>query len=97
MSKEKIFTPEFLEEINFSLIKEEKGKYKPYPLYGSAKDKIGMTILEWCDEGASCTYFGEPLEPNTSFGIKKDGGTRYAFNGYVFTQEDVRNLLNLTW
>ena len=95
--EEKIFTSEFLKEIGFALISEEKSKFKPYSIYGKAKDRTGMTVLSWCEEGHSCTYFGDKLEPNTSLGIKKDGGTRYAFNGYVFNQDDVRTLLKLTW
>jgi hypothetical protein len=29
--------------------------------------------------------------------IRKDAYTRYAFNGYVFNQDDVRRLLKLTY
>ena len=97
MKKNKIFTSEFLKEIGFTLIKEEKSKYEPYNIFGSAKDKIGMTYLYWNEEGCSCTYFGEKLEPNTAFSIRKDADTRDAFNGYVFNQDDVRRLLKLTW
>jgi hypothetical protein len=92
-----IFTPEFLKEIGFTLIEEKVGKYSPHPTYGSAKDKIGITNIRWSTEGHYCTYFGEKLEPNTSFEIKKDADTRTAFNGYVFSQDDVRHLLKLTW
>lgn len=97
--KEKIFTPKFLEEIGFTLTKEYRGNFPPYQIYGEAKDirTGGMTVLNWNEEGASCTYFGEKLEPNIWLGIGKDGGTRTAFNGYVFTQDDVRRILNLTW
>lgn len=56
-----------------------------------------MTYLYWNEEGCSVTYFGEILEPNISLAIRKDGDTRYAFNGYVFNQDDVRRLLKLTW
>lgn len=97
MSKPVIFTPEFLEEIGFTLVEQKVGKYKPHPTYGVAKDRIGLTYIRWSTEGHSCTYFGDKLEPNTSFEIRKDADTRYAFNGYVFTQDDVRQLLNLTW
>jgi len=95
--KEKIFTPEFLEEIGFNLVEESPSKFSPYAIYGEAKDRTGMTVLNWCEAGHSCTYFGEQLDPNTSLSIGKDGGTRFAFNGYVFTQDDVRQLLKLTW
>ena len=94
---EKIFTPEFLAEIGFKLVYEKISEYKPNRPYGSAKDRTGMTLIFWNEEGASCTYFGEKLEPNTVFCIEKDGGTRTAFNGYVFNQDDVRRLLKLTW
>lgn len=97
MEKPKIFTPEFLKEIEFTLVFEKKSKYSPQATYGEAKDRTGMTVLTWCEDGYSCTYFGEKLEPNTSLGVGKDGGTRYAFNGYVFTQDDVRKILKLTW
>ena len=94
--KQEIFTDEFLEEIGFILIERKKSEYKPYAIYGKARDKIGMTHIHWCDEGHSCTYFGEKLEPNTSVGVLKDGGTRYAFNGYVYTREDLLKILSLT-
>ena len=86
----KIFTEEFLKEINFTLVSYEEG-------YGKAKDRIGMTWISWNEEGRSCTYFGEKLAPNTSVGIRKDGDTRTAFEGYVFNQDDVRRLLKMTW
>ena len=95
--REDIFTEEFLKEIGFTLTEKKKSEFKPYPIYGKAKDRIGLTILQWCDEGHSCTYFGDKLEPNTSLGILKDGGTRTVFNGYVYTQDDVRKILSLTW
>ena len=91
-----IFTIKFLKEIGFTLISKEKSKYKPYQIYGKAKDRTGMTLISWNEEGASCTYFGDKLEPNNYFCIEKDGGTRIAFNGYVFNQDDVRKILALT-
>lgn len=87
---EKIFTPEFIKEIGFKLVSEENG-------YGCIVDKIGMTHIYWNEEGVCCTYFREKLEPNISMAIRKDADTRYAFNGYVFNQDDVRNLLKMTW
>ena len=92
-----IFTDEFLKEIGFTLVKRYNSKFSPYQEYGEAKDRTGMTIINWNNEGHSCTYFGEKLKPNVSISIKKDGGTRYAFNGYVFTPDDVLTLLKLTW
>jgi hypothetical protein len=97
--EEKIFTDEFLKEIGFQRQVKELSSFSRPGQYGRAVDlrTNGMTILEWNNEGASCNYFGEALESNVYFGIKKDGGTRGAFNGYVFTQDDVRKLLSLTW
>jgi hypothetical protein len=95
--KQDIFTEEFLKEIGFNLTEKKESQFKPYSIYGKAQDRIGLTILQWCDEGHYCTYFGDKLEPNTSLGILKDGGTRTVFNGYVYTQDDVRKILSLTW
>jgi len=92
----KIFTKEFLKEIGFTILKEEKGKFAPYPIYGKACDKIGLTVISWSEEGRNCTYFGEKLKENTSISIKKDGGTRTVFDGYVFNQNEIKLLLNLT-
>jgi len=95
--KQEIFTDEFLKEIGFTLIEKKKGEFKPYPIYGKAKDIFGMSIIQWCDEGHSCTYFGDSLKPNTSVALLKDGGTRKVFDGYVYTQDDFRKILSLTW
>jgi len=95
--KQDIFTEEFLKEIGFTLTEKKESQFKPHSIYGKAQDRIGLTILQWCEEGHSCTYFGDKLEPNTSLGILKDGGTRTVFNGYVYTQDDVRKILSLTW
>ena len=94
---EKIFTPEFLKEIGFILVYEKISEFKPHKLYGCAKDRIGLTHIYWNEDGASCTYFGEKLEPNIHMSIRKDADTRCVFNGYVFNQDDVRRLLKLTW
>jgi hypothetical protein len=94
--KDKIFTLEFLNEIGFTLIPKNDEETN-FGQYGSAKDRTGMTIIHWNKEGASCTYFAEKLDPNNFLLIEKDGGTRTAFNGYVFNQDDVRKLLKLTW
>ena len=92
-----IFTEEFLKEIGFTLVYLKTSTFKPFNDYGCAKDRIGMTHIYWNNDGASCTYFGEKLEPNIHMSIRKDADTRYAFNGYVFTQDDVRRLLKLTY
>ena len=91
---DEIFTDEFLEEIGFKRV-----HCGGFPEYGRALDKRtnGMTVLAWNNKGASCNYFGEPVEKNIHFGIRKDADTRYAFNGKVFNQDDVRRLLHLTW
>jgi hypothetical protein len=90
-----IFTDEFLEEIGF-----KRAPIKtPDIRCGKAIDKKtgGMTVITWNTTGHSCTYFGDKLPQNVSVGIGKDGGTRTAFNGYVFTQDDVRKALSLSW
>lgn len=94
-----IFTEEFLKEIEFKNIPLPKSKYSKKGQYGKAQSikGAGITTLNWNNEGASCTYFGEPLEANVFLGIEKDWGTRRAFNGYVFNQDDVRRLLKMTW
>lgn len=88
---EDIFEKNFLNEIGYKVIKDD-GQY------GKAHEIAtnGMTVLEWNREGHGCTYFGTKLEPNASFSIRKDGNTRTAFNGYVFNQEQVRLLIQLT-
>lgn len=92
MDPNKIITEEFLDEIGFRLTSLERG-------YGKAVDKRtnGMTILQWNVEGHSCTYFGDKLKPNVAFGIKKDGGTRTAFSGYIYNREDIKRVVELTW
>ena len=44
--KQEIFTDEFLKEIGFTLIEKKKSEFKPYPIYGKAKDRTGMTMLK---------------------------------------------------
>jgi hypothetical protein len=92
-----IFTDDFLKEIGFTLTKRENSKFKPYQEYGEAKDRTGMTIIYWNNQGASCTYFGDKLKDNVYFTIEKDGGTRTVFNGYAFSAKDVKKILKLTW
>lgn len=94
--KDKIFTSEFLKEIEFILVFEKTSGYLPNKPYGCIKDKIGLTHIYYNEEGHSCTYFGDTLEPNTSISITKDAETRTVFSGYVFSQDDVRNILKLT-
>lgn len=92
-------TTELLAEIGFELIKYKESEYQAGIFYGEA-DHIrggGMTKLNWCTGGHSVTYFGDKLNPNISISIKKDGGTRHAFNGYVFSPGDLRRVLELTW
>jgi hypothetical protein len=83
---------DFLKDLGFKVIKDD-GQY------GEAHDikTNGMTVLNWNREGHWCTYFGEKLEPNISISIKKDGGTRYAFNGYIFDEKELEYLLKRTW
>jgi hypothetical protein len=91
-----IITNTLLKELGFTLISRTNSTFSPYQVYGKAKDKTGMTLIHWNEEGASCTYSGDKLEPNNYLTIEKDGGTRTVFNGYVFNKEDVIHLLKLT-
>lgn len=94
MEKQDIFTDEFLEEIGFKRVFHE---HSPPPIYGRA-DSIktsGIVGFSWNTKGPHCTYWGEPLEPSTHLTIYRDWRTRSVFNGYVFTQDDVRKLLTL--
>jgi hypothetical protein len=43
----KIFTPEFLKEIGFTLVYEKQSEFYPYQIYGCAKDRIGLTHIYW--------------------------------------------------
>ena len=84
----------------FEIVKYSQSKYddpKTNVWYGEAKDRTGMTVINWCTKGHGVTYFGKKLEPNMSVTIGKDGGTRTAFNGYCFTREDFERVLKLTW
>lgn len=82
---------DFLDSIGFRVIKDD-GQY------GEAHFKRSeMTHIKWNREGHSCTYFGKSLKPNISVTVYKDGGTRTAFNGYIYTDEDLIGILEKTW
>jgi len=89
----KIFTDDFLKEIGFKFSKGDEDSQ-----YGEAVSLMprGMTVINWNNEGHFCTYFGDKLKENVSVSIKKDAGSRTAFNGYVYSQDDVRMLLDRT-
>ena len=95
---EDFITKELLEELGFTrksyTESAEKGIF--YGVAESISPK-GMTVIDWSTRGHRCTYFGKGLDPNISVGIKKDGGTRTAFNGYVFSVEEFKLILKLTW
>lgn len=99
----KDFIKEVLEDPNtfgqFKIVSYKQSLYKSDNgcWYGKALDRTGMTEITWCTKGHGVTYFGKKLKDNISVGIGKDGGTRYAFNGYCFTKEDFIKVLNLTW
>ncbi len=86
-----VFDKDYLKSIGFNVTKDN-GQY------GEAKciRANGMTVIQWNREGHSCTYFGDKLEKNVSVGIKKDGGTRTAFSGYVYSREQLELIINLT-
>jgi len=96
---QKIFTSKFLAEIGFKKVRLPKSPYNKAGKYGKAKSikGSGITVIRWNNEGHSCTYFGDKLLPNVSVEVKKDWDTRTAFNGYAYTQDDVRKILSLTW
>ncbi len=82
----------FMKELGFRTTKDD-GQY------GQAKciRTNGMTTIAWNREGRHCTYFGEKLEPNISVEIRKDCGTRLAFNGYIFNERELKDILKRTW
>lgn len=82
--------------MGFTLVKRKISEFYLYKEYGEVRDKIGMTIIYWNNEGHSCTYFGNKLNENISFTIEKDGGNRKVFDKYFFNKEDVKHLLELT-
>lgn len=93
-----IFTDEFLEEIGLNYnVKRKTSEFKPHQIYGKCTDRTGMTTMEWNEEGPTMTYFGVHIMPAMYVGVKKDGGTRTAFSGYIHTQEDLKTILKLTW
>ena len=89
----KIFTEEFIKEIEFLYSSGDENSQ-----YGEAVSirPRGMTVINWNNEGSICTYFGDKLKPNVSVSIKKDGGTRTVFNGYVYSQDDIRIIIDRT-
>lgn len=96
---ENFITKELLEELGFTLETYKESTWNKGVFYGEAHSKRpkGMTTINWNTDGHSVTYFGEPLAANIGVLIKKDGGTRTAFNGYCFSEEDFKRVLQLTW
>lgn len=86
-----IFTDEYIDSIGFKKTKDD-GQY------GEAIDKRtnGMTIINWNREGHTYSYFGDKLEKNCSVSIKKDGGTRTVFAGYIYDKDQLKLLIGLT-
>lgn len=89
----KIFTEDFIKEIGFKFSNGDENSQ-----YGEAVSLItrGMTVINWNTGGHTCTYFGDNLNENVSVSIKKDAGSRTVFNGYVYSQDDMRMLLDRT-
>lgn len=91
-------TKRLLSQLGFKLVSYKKSEFSTREvMYGYAIDRTGMTTINWATDGHSVTYFGEPLADNIGVCIKKDGGTRTAFNGYCFNESDFRKVLQLTW
>jgi len=85
-------------ENKFTITKYYESEFgKKGVFYGEARDKPGMTVINWVTSGYGVTYFGDKLKPNIGVSIGKDGGTRYAFNGYCYLKEDFLKVLTLTW
>lgn len=86
-----LFDNDYLDSIGFKVVKDD-GQY------GEAIDKRsnGMTVMNWNRQGHSVTYFGDSLEKNGAMSLKKDGGTRTAFSGYVFSREHIELIIKLT-
>lgn len=82
---------EFMLENGFKTVSDDG-------VYGEAVDiRSGMTTINWNRKGHTVTYFGEILKPNIAVMIQKDNKSRTAFNGYIFSQFDLRKLLEQTW
>lgn len=86
------FSKSFMKDLGFKTTKDDG-------TYGVAKDirTNGMTVIYWNRGGHSCTYFGDKLEKNISVTIRKDGDSRTAFNGYIFHENQLKDLLEMTW
>ena len=82
----------FMKSIGFKTTKDDG-------IFGEAKDikSNGMTIINWNRNGRIYSYFGKKLDKNIDISIKKDGGTRTAFDGYIFCEHQLKELLELTW
>lgn len=86
------FSKAFMKELGFKTTKDDG-------IYGEAKciRTNGMTVINWNRQGSTLTYFGDKLETNIGVEIRKDGGTRTAFNGYIFHEDQLKDLLEFTW
>lgn len=84
------FNEAFLKENNFKLIRDD-GKYG----YAESIKPNGYVTLEFNRGGIGLSYLGDKLEPNIAIGLKLDGGTRTAFNGIIYSEEDFITVLKL--
>lgn len=84
------FDKDFLKENNFKL-KKDDGKYG----YAQSIKPNGYVTLEFNRGGIGLSYLGDKLEPNIAIGLKLDGGTRTAFNGIIYSEEDFITVLKL--
>lgn len=66
--------------------------------YGIAESQSpkGYIVINWNEKGHGVTYSGKKLSDNCSVCIKKDGGTRKVFDGYIFDRRQLELILELT-
>jgi len=88
---EDFFKKEFLLSLGFK-VTEDNGQY------GKAESirPKGKILLSWNREGTNINYFGDPMPggKNSFFGVEEDGGTRTGFNGIVYSEDDVKFIVD---
>lgn len=94
-----IFTDKFLHEIGFMLTKvvcksTQVSLVKHiYDCEAVDNQTHGIFKIKWSTEGKMCSYFGDILPDNISVQIFKED--KLVFDGFVTTQDNVSEILNL--